>query len=352
MKTSFKLFGLLMVFATAFSSCSDDDDNNEIVSPAIKLLKEGKMNGKLSENYTLDANTEYQLTGSFIIEEGAVLTIPAGTNIVADAKGTDVYIAVMMGAKINIKGTEQAPVVMTSKDGKPGDWGGLTICGKAETTEGEKAEAEVGGFIYGGKESADSSGSIEYLTIKGTGASINANSEYNGISFYAVGSGTKVNNIAVLSGSDDGVEFFGGSVNASNIYLQNLDDDACDWTEGWNGTVTNIYVVNNAAGFSTAFEADGDNNNPKFNNVTCISKQGGIALQFKKESGCTFTNLYLSGYEVDVDFPQGGAKTNVIIEGAQATGTAVNENEDKIKLNSGLASSPTVELSSFDWVQK
>ena len=50
---------------------------------------------------------------------------------------------------------------MSSIDANPGDWGGLTICGKATTTSGIDATAEVGGFIYGGTEDNDNSEPLE-----------------------------------------------------------------------------------------------------------------------------------------------------------------------------------------------
>jgi len=324
MKNSFvKLNNIVALFvAFTFASCSSNDpDPIEItppVSDVIQNLQDGIMSGTLEESFTLSASTQYSLTGQFIIADGASLTIPAGTRIVASAGGTDVYLAVLQGGQIFINGNPSNPVVMSSVNGNPGDWGGLTICGKAMTTAGANAIAEVGGFIYGGTSDTDSSGNINYLQIVGTGAQINPESQYNGISFYAVGSGTVVNNIAVIDGSDDGVEFFGGSVSASNLYLENNNDDSIDWTEGWNGTVTNAYISHTDAGFSTAFEADGANGNPTFNNITAISTVGGIALQFKKQSGATITNLSLSGYDVSVDMKDGGALTNVQIEGVDA----------------------------------
>ena len=187
-----------------------------------------ELNGNVEGDVTLDASKSYRLTGSYIVQDGASLTIPAGTKIHADAAGTEVYIAVLMGGKIFINGTADAPVVMSSDLASPGDWGGLTICGKGVTTAGENAEAEVGGFIYGGSDNTDNSGSVTYLVIKGTGAQINADSQYNGVSLYAVGSGTKLENIAVINGADDGVEFFGGAASVKNIYLENNEDDAVD----------------------------------------------------------------------------------------------------------------------------
>ena len=281
------------------------------------------LQGVVSGEVTLDPSIAYELTSSYIIEAGGKLTIPAGTKITARAGGTDVYIAVLKGAQIDIQGTSEKPVVISSAEAKPGDWGGLTIAGSASTTEGVDAVAEVGGFIYGGTNDEDNSGSIKNLVILGTGAQINSESQYNGISLYAVGSATTIENIAVINGSDDGVEFFGGTVSATNIYVENTEDDAIDWTEGWNGSITNTYVKHSIEGFSTAIEADGANGNPSIVNFTAVSTTGGTALQFKKESGATFTNLYLDGYDTNVDMANDGPLANVKIEGTAASLTEV-----------------------------
>ena len=312
-------FSFVLISLT--TSCGSDEPPiiiEEPVSEVIKNLNSGVMNGSLNENFTLNANTIYNLNSSFIIESGVTLTIPAGTTIQASNGGTDVYIAVLKGGKIDVQGTESSPVLMSSASGNPGDWGGLTICGDATTSAGVDAQAEVGGFIYGGSNDADNSGSINYLIIKGTGAQINADSQYNGISLYAVGSGTSISNVAVINGSDDGIEFFGGTVSVTNSYLENNEDDSIDWTEGWNGTVDNAYISHTIAGFSTVFEGDKVNGNPKFNNITAISTVGGTALQFKKQSGATITGLSLTGYDTSIDMKDGGPLANVIIEGVAA----------------------------------
>ena len=312
-------FSFVLISLT--TSCGSDEPPiiiEEPVSEVIKNLNSGVMNGSLNENFTLNANTIYNLNSSFIIESGVTLTIPAGTTIQASNGGTDVYIAVLKGGKIDVQGTESSPVLMSSASGNPGDWGGLTICGDATTSAGVDAQAEVGGFIYGGSNDADNSGSINYLIIKGTGAQINADSQYNGISLYAVGSGTSISNVAVINGSDDGIEFFGGTVSVTNSYLENNEDDSIDWTEGWNGSVDNAYISHTIAGFSTVFEGDKVNGNPKFNNITAISTVGGTALQFKKQSGATITGLSLTGYDTSIDMKDGGPLANVIIEGVPA----------------------------------
>ncbi|WP_297098037.1 hypothetical protein [uncultured Draconibacterium sp.] len=323
-KLTIKFLGLALLATAVFVSCSDDDPvtpPTPDVDEVIANLESGVMNGTLEEDYTLSASMAYDLSGSFIVADGATLTIPAGTNIVAEAGGTDVYLAVLMGGKIEINGTASSPVIMSSPNANPGDWGGLTICGRATTTAGANSEAEVGGFIYGGDDDADNSGTVTYLVIKGTGAQINEESQYNGVSCYALGSGTTMNNIAVINGSDDGIEFFGGTVSVTNMFLQNNEDDAIDWTEGWSGTVNNAYVEHTIEGFSTVIEGDKDNNNPKINNLTAVSTTGGTALQFKKESGMTITGLSLSGYATTIDMKDDGPLANVIIDGEEADPT-------------------------------
>jgi hypothetical protein len=322
-KSVFKILNIVtFCFVTlTFINCGSEEPDiimESTDSVVIESLKSGIMNGNLDEDFTLDSNQTYNLSGSFIVESGATLTIPAGTIIMALNGGTSVYIAVLKGAKINVLGTEASPVFMTSASENPGDWGGLTICGDATTTSGINAEAEVGGFIYGGTNDADNSGAINYLIIKGTGAQINADSQYNGISLYGVGAGTSISNVAVINGSDDGVEFFGGTVSVTNLFLENNEDDAVDWTEGWSGTLTNAYITHTVSGFSTVFEGDKDNGNPKFNNITAVSAVGGTALQFKKQSGATITGLSLTGYDTSIDMKDGGDLANVLIEGAIA----------------------------------
>jgi len=345
----FTLLGALCIASSLFTSCSSesgiDPINPNPASLTVENINKGILNGKLTKEdgkVTLTGNA-YQLTGSFIVEDGAEITIPAGTTITANAAGVDVYLAVLKGGKIFINGTNSNPVVMTSTNASPGDWGGLTLCGHATTTAGVDAEAEVGGFKYGGADDTDNSGSITNLVIKGTGAQISTESQYNGVSFYAVGSGTTVENVAVFDGADDGVEFFGGTVSIKNLYLENLQDDAIDWTEGWNGTVENAYVYATEAGFSTIVEADKDNANPKLINLTAKSIVGGTALQFKKQSGATITNLYLEGFDKNIDMKDEGPLANVVIDGAPADESkAYNEGNQVVISSWNFLSGQTV----------
>lgn len=315
-------------------SCSSDDDSP--TPDGGGNTPSSELNGTLTEDRTLDPSVTYNLTGIFSVENGAKLTIPAGT-VINTGVGTDVYIAIQKGSQIDVQGTPSQPVVMGPTT--QGQWGGLLLCGDASTTAGTNATAEVGGLVYGGTNDQDNSGSIEYLIINQSGAQINADSQYNGLTLYAVGSETYIDNVAILNGTDDGIEFFGGTVSASNIYVQDLEDDAIDWTEGWNGTLTNTYVLHTQAGFSTAIEADGENHNPTIINFTAVSEVGGKALQFKAQSGATITGLSLNGYATSIDMANDGPLSNVVIEGEYGN----PENS--------YTGPATVDINDFDWVE-
>ncbi len=255
----------MMATTVAFTSCEPKGD--EPTPPPA----ENELAGSINDTKVLDASVEYTITGPVIVEEGGVLDIPAGTVIKAQ-KGFGSYILVLQGGKIYVRGTADAPVTMTAdtEDAGAGYWGGLIINGKAPLSGGETGSTEINSaYVYGGDDAADNSGEITYLILEYTGARSSADVEHNGLTLNGVGNGTKIENIYVLEGADDAIEFFGGSVNVTNLLAVNPDDDMFDFTQGYNGTLTNAYGIW-AEGFTSTeedprgVEADGnlDGNSP------------------------------------------------------------------------------------------
>nr|WP_199002506.1 hypothetical protein [Flavobacterium sp. ASV13] len=225
------------------TSCSSD---NEKSTPTSTFVADpANFQGKITDGEViLDATKTYKLTGAIKVENGATLTIPAGT-VIEGTGGTASYISVAQGAKINVNGTAAKPVIMTATVKEAGRWGGLVICGKAPinrvTGGASTATSEVAELTYGGTVANDNSGSIKYLRIEYAGAAFNSEKEFNGLSFFGVGSGTVVENVEAYHGADDGFEFFGGTVNTKNLISIGNEDDQFDWTEGWSGTNENWY---------------------------------------------------------------------------------------------------------------
>jgi len=240
-----KIFFNFLMFAALLTpvlltSCGEDDNNG------TNPVEDNKLSGSIKDTRTLDANVEYLLTGPLLVEEGGILNIPAGTTIKAQ-QGFSNYILVLQGGKINARGTATAPVKMIAdKEGVgQGYWGGLIINGRAPlASPSEVGSTEVNSaYVYGGTNAADNSGELSYVILGNTGARSSADVEHNGITLNGVGSGTKINDLYIYDGADDAVEFFGGSVNVSNLLAVNSDDDMFDFTQGYKGTLKNAYGI-------------------------------------------------------------------------------------------------------------
>ena len=270
--TKWKSYSLALIAGmSVLTACSSDDNNdnggNGNNGNGNEIENGTTLKGTITSDVTLTAGSTYKLSGEYIVEDGATLNIEAGVKIISIYDDIVDYILVKQGGKINSVGTSSAPIVMTSEKEEPGAWGGIHICGKAHTNaEGGKGSSEIGGATYGGNDDADNSGTLKYVRVEYSGYAFDSEHEANGITFYGVGNGTTVEYCQAYKGSDDGFEFFGGSVNVSNLVSVSCSDDSFDWTEGWNGTATNLVAYQEAEetlGYDCdcLIEADNNENN-------------------------------------------------------------------------------------------
>ncbi len=131
----------------------------------------------------------------------------------------------------------------------------------------------------------------------------------NGFSFYSVGSGTTLDHLVSYKGADDGYEFYGGTVSATNLISYGNYDDSFDWQDGWKGqNNSNWYAYQTVTGnFGMEIEAKSVNNDfwPVISNITLKRATGTLtenasveydAIQFKKEGNGDFSNILIEGY--------------------------------------------------------
>jgi len=333
-----KLFSLtllsLTLAATAIS-CSSDDSTPVVEEPIKEPGEESSfkvdrnaLTGEIKDGHVTLTDGTYKLTGKLIVGPGAKLTIKAGVKIEATELESGQfqavrYIAVSQGGQIFVEGTSSNPVIMTAANQKPGSWGGLVICGKAPINKGTTATAEVSELTYGGSEANDNSGSIKYLRIEYSGYSYNADKEFNGLSMFGVGKGTTIDYVQIHEGSDDGFEWFGGTVDAKHLVVTNfhaeVGDDLFDWTEGWNGLGENWYGKRTNNG-NRGIEADNNSNNhtaapisnPTIKNLTLIGNNAGSenqAMKLRVGTKANFDNVVLSNFGTgfDVEHDEGVA---------------------------------------------
>lgn len=251
----------------------------------------------------LVAGCAYLLSGGVFIGDDvneSVLEIEPGVTVYGD-NTTLSFLVVRRGSKLVAEGTASAPIVFTSAveagSRKPGDWGGIILNGRAPINNcfnGAEvlpceAEGEGGTGLYGGSDPNDSSGVLKYVRVEFGGRKITDENELNGVAFQAVGSGTVVDYLQAHRGADDGVEFFGGTVDAKHVVVTAPDDDGIDWTDGWVGRLQ-FAVVQQADGLGdNAIEADNNNDandatprsSPVLSNVTLV----GVPTSEKSDLG-------------------------------------------------------------------
>lgn len=280
-----------------------------------------------TQDVTLTANAHWILSGRTAVGgdnvDSATLFIEAGVTIIGEA-GED-FLVVRRGSKIEANGRADAPIVMTSvqdvtgQEVGIGQWGGLVVLGRApanscgdqvgDTTPeelascGVSAEGDAGQF--GGNVSDDDSGSIRYVVVKHAGRTLGNGDELNGITLAGVGSGTTVEYIQVHQNLDDGLEFFGGTVDVSHVVLTANGDDSLDWSFGWTGHAQYVYIQQDSAFGDNAIEADNSEfdaaarplTKPRLSNVTIVGAADTNGVRLRAGTAGLISNMLIVGPE-------------------------------------------------------
>ncbi len=312
-------------------------------------------------NADITTNTTWsgviELDGNISVKDGAVLTIQPGTFIKAKpnaaGEGRGVLIITKTG-RINATGTESQPIIFTSYrllDGnedtvaEAGDFGGVILLGDAPTNvptttvvEGLPQNSQ---FYFGGSNAAHNAGTMKYVRIEFAGydfVGANSGNEVNALTMAGVGSGTTLDHIQVSYGQDDSFEFFGGTVNATNLVSFAAEDDNFDFDNGYTGTITcalaladvnsghtvsggvsdtnGIELDNNAGGTSTPLLT-----HPVINNLTivgtrtnAISSVSGVGpvyengIHIRRNGRLTLNDAVITGYPTAIKVEGSGSE--------------------------------------------
>lgn len=295
---------------------------------------------------TWTADNDYILGRPVFVKDGATLTIEPGTTIYSyenTAEATFGSLVITRGAKIMAEGTPSSPIVFTAlaerdgiADGNGGTreltledsglWGGVIILGRAILNTPDNpiinpsspvvGTFDVEGFpagstddiTYGGSDDADNSGVLRYVSIRFGGYEFAQDEEINGLTLGAVGSGTTIEYVEVFNNQDDGVEFFGGTVNTRYMVMAFNEDESFDWDQGFRGKGQYWFAIQKSVGDGSNYglEMDGGDGDvktlepyaiPQIYNLTVIGSgadsqnpQTNAALRMKDNTGGFFHN--------------------------------------------------------------
>jgi hypothetical protein len=249
-------------------------------------------------------------------------------------------------------------------------WGGLVLLGRAPTNLSDFCGVGLTGMctvegltvpgfpaadaMYGGVEPHDSSGIVQYVSVRHAGDEIGGSNELNGVTLGGVGDGTIFEFVEVYANFDDGIEWFGGTVHGNNLVVAFAGDDSFDADQGYTGVnqflfaVMNFFNENDGGLFGTgsgdkACEFDGDDFNEPTVNVNLVGPDSivvpGNAAPWPLSHGF-FQNMTVIGSTPDsgapgsaVDFtPVSPAAANL---GCQMRSGFAGELRNSIVVNTG-----------------
>ncbi len=207
------------------------------------------------------------------------VSIEPGVILFAQAES---FFLVNRGNTIEANGTATNPIIWTSRDNVLGvssdssdaQWGGVVLLGRAPVsdcstqvfntaaapTANPQCEQQLEGTTiatpFGGNNDADSSGSFTFNQIRYSGFELQQSNELQSLTTGGVGSGTTINNLLSFNSSDDGVEFFGGTVNVRNLAVIGSSDDSIDADSGVQGNLQSVVVVQRTTTGDSIIELD------------------------------------------------------------------------------------------------
>lgn len=318
----------------------DSDTNDDGVIDQIYFMDEA-VTVKDSSYTSFSAwDTAGRPKVTLTIEPGTVI---AGSGSGAGTTGAEVgALLVSRAGRVNAAGTAAKPIIFTSAsqaeflygldiDGdsftntfKPdpvldgGEWGGVILLGSSVVNNvsgsANTGEKSIEGFpagssldiVYGGGLTPvgdDDSGVLRYVRIEFGGFKFDEDDEINGLTMGGVGSGTEIEYVEVVGNTDDGFEWFGGTVNTKHLVSFFNQDESFDLDEGHQGTHQFLFAVLSSKS-DNATEADGGNGDDKtlkpftlskFYNATYIGageggKLGTSAFRLKENHGGQYHN--------------------------------------------------------------
>jgi hypothetical protein len=332
------------ILALLSFGCSDDDGGNApIIGGGTDEVCTINKSGFIETDETWESECIYVLNNKVVVPDGVTLTIEPGT-IIKGTSGTGSLasaLVVARGGKVLANGSASQPIVFTSTadnitvgesngtnldQNDRGLWGGLIVLGYAPSSfagdvdalqiEGIPAEDTWG--LYGGNNPNDNSGVYKYVSIRHGGALIGEGNEINGLTLGGVGAGTEIDNIEVVGNVDDGIEFFGGTVDASNLLVWAQGDDAIDIDQAYSGTIDNV-VVHLGDISDHAFEIDGPegslNGSFTLQNASIFGNgitENGEYADYRSNAMGSTSGVFASGFPEgkDVELDNNGVATN------------------------------------------
>ena len=217
-------------------------------------------NGDAVTDITWSSDFVYILEEYIFVNDGQTLNIEPGT-VIKGAPGSGenaTALVVANGGTINADGNPGSddpstadPIIFTAQadDGSGlgrdvrGQWGGIIMLGDAplntvpgtQTVEGISLADDDNRDEYGGSNAGHNVGTFRFVQIRHSGAQLGAGDEIQALTLGGIGNGSTIEYVEAFASSDDGFEWFGGTVNTRYLIAAFNADDSFDMDQGMQG---------------------------------------------------------------------------------------------------------------------
>ncbi|HEX8225127.1 MAG TPA: hypothetical protein VF605_15015 [Allosphingosinicella sp.] len=331
---------------TPAAACPQGTVDRGVIATAWRNCE---MSGRINDDYTVqklpgviyslagpvNVGTDVGGDGALAGGDAVTLTVQAGVTIFGSS-GND-YLVINRGSRINAVGNATQPIIFTARanvegtatDSTQGLWGGVILLGRAPISDCNTAvpggsaacqqviEGTTGSF-YGGNLATDNSGTMRFVQIRYSGFAIAPGNELQGLTMGGVGNNSTIDHIQIHNSSDDGIEIFGGRVNAKHLVVTGADDDGLDTDLGYRGTIQFVIgVQRDGQNGDSMIEADSNGNEDalprqytRVSNATFVQRstvQGGNTILLRGGTDYALINSIVVGPQacLDIDATSG-----------------------------------------------
>jgi hypothetical protein len=319
---------------TPAAGCPQGTVDRGIIAAAFRNCE---FSGRINDDYTIQklpgvvyslagpVNVGTDVGGDGALAGGDPVTLNIQAGVVVFASSGNDYLVVNRGSRINAVGSATQPIIFTARaniegtatDSSMGLWGGIILLGRAPISDcntgvagGSAACQQViegtTGSLYGGNVATDNSGTMRFVQIRYSGFAIAPGNELQGLTMGGVGSNTTIDHVQIHNSSDDGIEIFGGRVNARHIVISGADDDGLDTDLGYRGTIQFVIgVQRDSQNGDSMIEADSNGNEDalprqytRVSNATFVQRstvQGGNAILLRGGTDYALLNSVVTG---------------------------------------------------------
>ena len=281
---------------------------------------------------------------------GTDVTLSIDPGVILYAATGQAFFNVNRGNAINAVGTASAPIIFTSRSNVVGtvtdetdnQWGGVTLLGRAPVSDcgtggaatlnaGENCEQLLEGIAenlpFGGTNTADSSGTLNFVQIRYSGFTFASGSELQSLTAGGIGTGTSISNIQSFNSGDDGLEFFGGNVNMRNVAILGAGDDSLDVDTGAQANVQNLLVAQRVTSEVDVGDTIIELDSPSADFPTNVTPRTVLNVS-------NFTFIQTSGTDEVVNM-RGGARLNLANGVIQANGAECFAFNEQVSIDAG-----------------